>query len=216
MIAKRLMDIFAATLLLVVFLPILLVVALIVRFTMSSPVIFRQRRPGLNGQIFMLYKFRSMTNACDGSGKLMSDEQRSTRFGTLLRKCSVDELPELLNVLKGDMSMVGPRPLLVEYLERYSPEQARRHEVKPGITGLAQIGGRQNLTFRQRIELDVFYVDHRSFWNDIKIILGTLPKVLGQRGVLTQQEIDDVDDIGLNPESILGQKRTLSNQQGRD
>ncbi|MCX6344180.1 MAG: sugar transferase [Armatimonadetes bacterium] len=206
------MDIVSAILLLIVFLPIMLIAAIVVRISMGSPVIFKQRRPGLNGRLFTLYKFRSMTNDFDESGKLLLDEERNTGFGDFLRKCSIDELPELFNVLKGDMSMVGPRPLLEEYLNRYTPEQARRHEVRPGITGLAQISGRQNLTFGQRIALDVFYVDHRSLWMDIKILFMTLPKALGQRGVIIQQEIDDVDDIGLNPDSILGRSRTLNKQ----
>lgn len=212
MIAKRIMDIFAAILLLIVFLPIMLIAAIVVRITLGGPVIFKQRRPGLNGRLFTLYKFRSMSNDCDEIGKLLLDEERNTRFGDFLRRCSIDELLELFNVLKGDMSMVGPRPLLEEYLNRYTPEQARRHEVRPGITGLAQISGRQNLTFGQRIALDVFYIDHRSLWMDIKILFMTLPKALGQRGVIIQQEIDDVDDIGLNPDSILGRCRTLNKQ----
>ncbi len=212
MIAKRIMDIFAAILLLIIFSPIMLVAAIIVRITLGGPVIFKQRRPGLNGRLFMLYKFRSMTNDCDKTGKLLSDEERNNRFGDFLRKCSIDELLELFNVLKGDMSMVGPRPLLEEYLDRYNPEQARRHEVRPGITGLAQISGRQNLTFGQRIALDVFYIDHRSLWMDIKILFLTLPKALWQRGVIIQQDIDDVDDIGLNSNSILGRSRTLKKQ----
>lgn len=147
------------------------------------PVIFSQERPGLHGRLFRLYKFRSMRDLRDANGKLLPDEQRLTRFGRFLRSSSLDELPEFFNVLKGDMSLVGPRPLLVQYLERYTPEQARRHEVRPGITGWAQVNGRNALSWEEKFKLDVWYVDHRTFWLDIKILFMTLAKVFKREGI---------------------------------
>ena len=158
--------------------PVLSVLALVVRTNLGSPVLFTQDRPGLHGRIFRLYKFRTMTNARDARGELLPDEQRLTRFGRFLRSTSLDELPELYNVVRGEMSLVGPRPLLVRYLERYSPEQARRHDTRPGITGLAQVRGRNNLPWADRFKLDVYYVDHASLWLDLQILVETVGKVL--------------------------------------
>lgn len=168
---------------LVLFFPVILVVAVAVRVFLGSPVCFRQRRPGLNGEIFEILKFRSMTDQRDPSGALLPDEQRLTTFGRFLRSTSLDELPGLLNVLRGEMSLVGPRPLLVEYLPLYSPRQARRHEVKPGVTGWASIMGRNAINWQDRLEYDVWYVENRSFWLDLKILAMTIPAVLSRRGV---------------------------------
>jgi len=180
---KRLMDITAAVLLLVAGSPFLLVAMLGVRIRMGAPVIFRHVRPGRHGKPFAVYKLRTMTNEKDAQGKLLPPGVRLTRFGRLLRQSSIDELPQLWNVLRGDMSLVGPRPLLMEYLERYSPEQARRHEVPPGITGWAQVNGRNALSWEERFRLDVWYVDHWSLWLDIKILFMTLIKILKREGV---------------------------------
>jgi sugar transferase EpsL len=180
---KRLIDISMALATLIVFSPVLLVVALAVRIRHGSPVLFRQTRPGLNGEPFEILKFRTMTDARDICGDLLPDAQRLTALGKFLRRTSLDELPELLNVLKGDMSLVGPRPLRMRYLERYTPRQARRHEVKPGITGWAQVNGRNGLPWEDRFEMDVWYVDHWSLWLDLKIIFLTVWKVLKQDGI---------------------------------
>ena len=153
------------------------------RLKLGSPVLFRQRRPGLHGKPFTIYKFRTMTDARDAQGKLLPDAERLTPFGRFLRSASLDELPELFNVLKGDMSLVGPRPLLMQYLDRYTPEQMRRHEVKPGITGWAQVNGRNAITWEQKFALDVWYVDNKSLGLDGKIILLTLWKILKREGI---------------------------------
>jgi lipopolysaccharide/colanic/teichoic acid biosynthesis glycosyltransferase len=150
---------------------------------LGSPILFVQQRPGKNEKIFKLYKFRSMTNKKDKEGKLLSDEERLTRFGRFLRASSLDELPELINILKGDMSIVGPRPLLVQYLDRYNNFQKRRHEVRPGITGLAQVNGRNALSWRKKFQYDVWYVDHVSFFHDVKIILQTIKVVLSHSDI---------------------------------
>ncbi|HFC09908.1 MAG TPA: sugar transferase [Chloroflexi bacterium] len=180
---KRLLDVIVASVALLVLAPLLLVLALLIRWKLGTPILFRQRRPGLHGKPFILYKFRTMTDAHDALGNLLPDEQRLTRLGRFLRSTSLDELPELWNVLKGDMSLVGPRPLLMEYLPLYTPEQFRRHEVKPGMTGWAQIHGRNALTWEERFALDVWYVDHLSLWLDMKILALTLWKVLMQEGI---------------------------------
>ena len=174
---KRFLDILAVLLTAPLWLPVLAIVAVAVRAGMGSPVIFRQRRAGMGGRVFTILKFRTMR---DGDGP---DEERLTSFGRLLRKTSLDELPQLLNVLRGDMSLVGPRPLLVEYLPRYSPEQARRHEVRPGITGWAQVNGRNAISWQRKFELDVWYVDHRSIALDLKILIMTVANVFARRGV---------------------------------
>jgi len=178
-----LFDFLVSALSLIALIPLLLVVALTLYASIGSPVFFMQERPGLSGRSFRVYKFRTMSNECDASGRLLPDQQRLTSFGSLLRKLSIDELPQLFNVLKGDMSLVGPRPLLMEYLPLYSPEQMRRHEVRPGITGWAQVNGRNALGWEERFRLDLWYVDHRSFWLDMKILLLTARKVLVREGI---------------------------------
>jgi lipopolysaccharide/colanic/teichoic acid biosynthesis glycosyltransferase len=168
---------------LVVLAPLLAGIALAVRMTMGSPVLFRQVRPGYQGRLFRMVKFRTMRDAIDPDGRPAPDAQRLTRLGRLLRSTSLDELPELWNALKGDMSLVGPRPLLPEYLPLYTPEQARRHDVRPGITGWAQVNGRNAISWEQKLALDVWYVDHRSLWLDLRIVLLTLKKVLVREGI---------------------------------
>lgn len=180
---KRFFDICAALFGLAAFSPILLVVAVLVRRKLGSPVLFRQVRPGLGGKPFMLYKFRTMRDAVDSDGQPLSDAERLTSFGSRLRRFSLDELPQLWNVLLGDMSIVGPRPLLMEYLPLYSPEQARRHDVRPGVTGWAQVNGRNAIGWDDRFKLDVWYVDHVSFILDMKIIFMTIGKALRGSGV---------------------------------
>jgi lipopolysaccharide/colanic/teichoic acid biosynthesis glycosyltransferase len=180
---KRTFDIFVAALTLTLFLPILLVLWLIIRTKLGSPVLFSQIRPGLQGNPFRMIKFRTMTDACDSAGNLLSDAQRLTPFGVWLRKSSLDELPGLWNVLTGDMSLVGPRPLLMQYLDRYTPEQARRHEAKPGVTGWAQVNGRNAISWEEKFLLDTWYVDNQSFTLDLKIIWMTVLRVLGQKDI---------------------------------
>ena len=180
---KRLFDLVCSMGALILLSPLMGVLALLVRLKLGSPVLFSQERPGLGGRAFVLRKFRTMTDARDRRGQLLPDDQRLTRFGNFLRAASLDELPELFNVLKGEMSLVGPRPLLMEYLVRYTPEQARRHEAKPGITGWAQINGRNAITWEDRFKLDVWYVDHVSFLLDLKIIFMTLFKTLRREGI---------------------------------
>ncbi|MCB1124962.1 MAG: sugar transferase [Verrucomicrobiae bacterium] len=181
--AKRALDLLVTGLTLPAWLPLLLVLAALVRWQMGAPVLFRQTRPGWRGRPFDLLKFRTMNNRRDASGALLPDFERLTAFGRWLRSTSLDELPELLNVLRGDMSLVGPRPLLMQYLERYSPEQARRHEVRPGLTGWAQINGRNAQSWEDRFRLDVWYVDHRSLWLDLKILLRTFLTVVRRDGI---------------------------------
>ena len=181
--SKRIMDLALTIPGLLVLSPVLLIIAVLVAVYHGTPVLFRQRRPGLREKPFWIYKFRSMTDARDNEGKLLPDSERITRLGQFLRTSSLDELPEIFNVLKGEMSWVGPRPLLMQYLERYSPEQRRRHEVLPGITGWAQINGRNALTWEDKFTLDVWYVDHWSLGLDIKIILTTVEKVLRREGI---------------------------------
>ena len=180
---KRGFDFLAALVGLVLLSPLLLLIAIAVRAKLGTPVLFRQTRPGLHGAPFVMYKFRTMIDAYDKDGNRLPDEVRLTRLGRMLRSGSLDELPELLNVLKGDMSIVGPRPLLTDYLALYSPEQARRHEVRPGITGWAQVNGRNAITWEEKFRHDVWYVDNRTFFLDIKIILMTVAKVLKREGI---------------------------------
>jgi sugar transferase EpsL len=194
---KRILDIVLCITTCLVFAPVMAILATLVHWKEGSPVIFRQRRAGLNGTNFELQKFRSMSNDCDLQGTLLPDEQRITSLGHFLRKASLDELPQLLNVLKGDMSLVGPRPLLLQYVDRYRPEHRRRLDVKPGITGWAQVHGRQDLPFSNRFEMDVWYVDHLTLWLDIRILAMTAMQVFRSRGVHTTQSIHDVDDLGL-------------------
>lgn len=180
---KRPMDAFLSTGALIVLSPILLVTAILVRFKLGSPVIFTQERPGKNEKIFKLYKFRTMTNEMDENGELLPDEIRLTEFGKKLRETSLDELPELINLIKGDMAVVGPRPLLVRYLPRYSAHQARRHEVRPGFTGLAQVHGRNAISWEEKFDWDVKYVDNITFINDVGIIKDTIMTVLNRDGI---------------------------------
>ncbi|MER3479065.1 MAG: UDP-galactose phosphate transferase [Meiothermus sp.] len=180
---KRILDFGGATLALVLLSPLLLILAYLVRRNLGSPVLFRQTRPGLQGKPFVMYKFRTMSDARDSEGRLLPDDQRLTRFGKFLRSTSLDELPELWNVIKGEMSLVGPRPLLMKYLELYTPEQARRHEVKPGITGWAQVNGRNALTWEEKFKLDVWYVDNWSLALDLRILWLTLLKVVRRDGI---------------------------------
>ena len=180
---KRLFDIFGAALGLLLLAPVLVLIAFKVRRQMGAPVLFRQIRPGWYDKRFEMIKFRTMRDARDSVGKPLPDSDRLSDFGRWLRATSLDELPELWNVLKGDMSLVGPRPLLIEYLPLYSPEQARRHEVRPGITGWAQINGRNALSWEDKFKLDVWYVDHQSFWLDLKILLLTVKKVFVREGI---------------------------------
>jgi sugar transferase EpsL len=182
-VVKRLLDIVGALLMLILLFPVLLAIAILIKIKLGSPVIFKQQRAGLHGKPFYLYKFRTMTDERDENGELLPDHLRLTPFGQFLRKYSLDELPQLFNVLKGDISLVGPRPLLMEYLELYTPEQARRHEVKPGITGWAQVNGRNAISWEEKFELDVWYVDHQSFWLDLKILFLTVIKVLKSEGI---------------------------------
>lgn len=163
--------------------PLLLIISLAVLITLHRPIFFRQQRPGLRSQLFTIYKFRTMSNLRDRNGNLLPDAQRLTKLGRILRSLSLDELPEFFNILKGDMSLVGPRPLLMRYLERYNPQQARRHEVLPGMTGWAQINGRNTITWDDKFLYDVYYVDHWSFWFDMKIIGLTIWKVLTREGI---------------------------------
>jgi len=185
---KRLMDILFATVILLILSPIILIIAGQIRRKMGAPVLFRQVRPGLDGKPFEMIKFRTMKNALDASGAPLPDYERLTPFGQFLRSSSLDEVPELWNVLKGDMSLVGPRPLLMEYLPLYSPEQYRRHEVRPGVTGWAQINGRNSLSWDEKFKLDVWYVDNRSLWLDIKILFLTVKKVLVRDGISAEGE----------------------------
>jgi lipopolysaccharide/colanic/teichoic acid biosynthesis glycosyltransferase len=180
---KRTVDLVAGSVALVVFSPVMAIIYPVIRLSMGTPVVYRQARPGLGGRIFVLYKFRTMTEALDGSGLRQSDERRLTRTGRFLRRTSLDELPELWNVLRGEMSLVGPRPLLVEYLPLYTSEQARRHEVRPGITGLAQVSGRNALSWEDRFRLDVWYVDNWSLGLDFRILVRTIFKVLKREGI---------------------------------
>ena len=180
---KRPQDFICALAALIVLSPVMAVTALLVRIKLGSPVIFTQERPGLDERIFSLYKFRTMTDEKDENGELLPDEQRLTKFGRLLRSTSLDELPELVNILKGDMSVVGPRPLLVKYLERYDSHQKRRHEVRPGFTGYAQVHGRNAISWEEKFDLDVYYVDHVSFLMDWKIILKTVKTVIKREGI---------------------------------
>jgi len=186
MLAKRIFDFLVACVLLVAFSPVMLAVAIVVLCKMGWPVIFKQVRPGLLGKLFTLYKFRTMKNDRDAEGKLLPDEQRLTRVGSFIRSASLDELPQLFNVLRGDMSLVGPRPLLVEYLERYSPVQARRHEVRPGITGWAQVNGRNALSWEDKFDLDVWYVDNHNLLLDLKILVVTLRELFRRTGINAQ------------------------------
>ena len=186
---KPILDFILAFLLIIIFLPIILIVALLIKLKLGSPILFTQERPGLNGKIFRIYKFRTMSDERDSKGDLLSDELRLKGFGKLIRKSSLDELPQLFNVLKGEMSFVGPRPLLVEYLKLYNQEQAKRHNVKPGITGWAQVNGRNAISWEEKFKLDVYYVEHISFMLDCKILYMTFFKVLKRKDINSNTNI---------------------------
>lgn len=186
---KPILDFILAFLLIIVFSPIILIVALLIKLKLGSPILFTQERPGLNGKIFRIYKFRTMSDERDSKGDLLSDELRLKGFGKLIRKSSLDELPQLFNVLKGEMSFVGPRPLLVEYLKLYNQEQAKRHNVKPGITGWAQVNGRNAISWEEKFKLDVYYVEHISFMLDCKILYMTFFKVLKRKDISSNTNI---------------------------
>jgi lipopolysaccharide/colanic/teichoic acid biosynthesis glycosyltransferase len=193
---KRLFDVTAASAGLLVLSPVIAVIALVIRRSIGSPVLFRQVRPGLHGRPFTMVKFRTMRDATDEKGNPLPDDQRMTRVGSILRSTSLDELPELWNVVKGEMSLVGPRPLLMQYLDRYTPEQMRRHEARPGVTGWAQINGRNAIGWDARLAMDVWYVDNRTFLLDIKIIALTLLKVFKRDGVAADGHVTMPEFMG--------------------
>lgn len=182
-LSKRALDLLVSLPGIILISPLLLIVSVLVRLFLGTPVLFRQLRPGFKGQPFHIYKFRTMTDARGPDGRLLPDADRLTRLGRFLRLTSLDELPQLLNVLRGEMSLVGPRPLMMEYLPRYTPEQMRRHDVYPGMTGWTQVRGRNSLPWEEKFKLDVWYVDHRSFWLDMLILLLTLGKVIRREGI---------------------------------
>ena len=195
---RRLIDLTGASILSVLLSPVLAGLALAIRFSMGRPILFRQQRPGYKGEPFEVYKFRTMKDAVDAEGELLPDQERLTKVGVFMRQLSLDELPQLWNILKGDMSVIGPRPLLMEFLKWYTPEQMRRHEVKPGVTGWAQVQGRHDIPFSKRLALDVWYVDNRSPRLDMKIVGLTFLKVLSMRGAQPAQTDAEVDDVGLH------------------
>jgi lipopolysaccharide/colanic/teichoic acid biosynthesis glycosyltransferase len=197
-VLRRFVDVVGAGFLTVLLSPVLGALAAAIRFTMGSPVFFRQLRPGYRGRPFEVVKFRTMKDAVDDEGDPLPDEERLTRLGIFMRQLSLDELPQLWNIVRGDMSFIGPRPLLMEFLKWYTPEQMRRHDVKPGVTGWAQVQGRHAILFSKRLELDVWYVDHRSLGLDLKILGLTLLKVLSMRGAQPAQTDAEVDDVGLH------------------
>jgi lipopolysaccharide/colanic/teichoic acid biosynthesis glycosyltransferase len=186
---KRLFDLVISIFVLIALMPIVLITAMLVRIKLGSPIFFTQERPGLNGKSFKMMKFRTMLNATDKHGNQLPDEQRMTAFGAFLRSASLDELPGLFNVIKGDMSLVGPRPLLVQYLPLYNKEQARRHKVRPGITGWAQVNGRNAISWEDKFSFDVWYVDNQSFWLDLKILVLTVKKVFIKEGISADDHV---------------------------
>jgi sugar transferase EpsL len=204
-LSKRIFDLIATSAGLVLISPLLLILALLVWFNLGTPIIFKQRRPGLRGKPFEIYKFRTMTNQVDQQGRLLPDEARLTGLGYFLRSFSLDELPELFNVLRGEMSWVGPRPLLMQYLDRYTPEQARRQDVLPGITGWAQIKGRNILSWEDKFSHDVWYVDHWSFWLDMRILLLTSLKVFKREGISQPGHATAEEFLGSSPTQTLAQ-----------
>jgi lipopolysaccharide/colanic/teichoic acid biosynthesis glycosyltransferase len=195
---KRCFDLCILILTAPFWIPLLLLLALLVRLRLGSPVFFRQHRPGQRGKIFELVKFRTMNDARDSRGELLPDADRLTSFGRWLRSTSLDELPEIINVLRGDMSLVGPRPLLIQYLDRYTPEQARRHDALPGVTGWAQVNGRNAISWEQKFRLDVWYVDHRSLWLDTRILALTILKVFRREGISASGEATMPEFMGSN------------------
>lgn len=199
---KRLFDLCASSAALLVFSPLMLFIAFLVRSKLGAPVLFTQERPGLGAKLFKMYKFRTMTDERDAHGKLLSDDKRLTSFGKFLRSTSIDELPELFNVLKGEMSIVGPRPLLVQYLDRYTLLQARRHEVRPGITGWAQVNGRNAISWEEKFNYDVWYVDNLSFTLDMKIILMTVKKIFTREGISQEGQATMEEFMGTGEKKI--------------
>jgi len=197
-VVRRIFDLTGATVLAALLSPVLAALGLAIRFRMGSPVLFRQQRPGFRGEPFEVLKFRTMKDAVDDEGNQLPDEKRLTKLGVFMRQLSLDELPQLWNILRGDMSFIGPRPLLMEFLRWYSPEQMRRHDVKPGVTGWAQVQGRHDIPFSKRLALDVWYVDNRSLLLDLKIVGMTVLKVLSMRGAQPAQTDAEVDDVGLH------------------
>jgi sugar transferase EpsL len=195
---RRLIDLTGASILSVLLSPVLAGLALAIRLSMGRPILFRQQRPGYKGEPFEVYKFRTMRDGVDAEGEPLPDEERLTKVGVFMRQLSLDELPQLWNILKGDMSFIGPRPLLMEFLKWYTPEQMRRHDVKPGVTGWAQVQGRHDIPFSKRLALDVWYVDNRSTRLDLKIVGLTFLKVLSMRGAQPAQTDAEVDDVGLH------------------
>lgn len=196
---KRIFDLAIVICAMPFWIPVMMICGICVRINMGKPMLFTQRRPGINGTIFLMYKFRTMTNERDSEGNLLPDEKRLTRFGKFLRTSSLDELPELFNVLRGEMSLVGPRPLLVQYIDRYTPEQMRRHEALPGMTGLAQISGRNAISWEDKFKLDVQYVDNYSVWLDIKILFLTVIKVLKREGISADGQATAEEFMGSKP-----------------
>lgn len=203
---KRPMDFILSLIAIIVLSPVFLIVALLVKIKLGSPVIFKQQRPGLNEKIFTMYKFRTMTDERDENGELLPDSVRLTKFGRFLRSTSLDELPELFNILKGDMSIVGPRPLLVQYLPLYNDHQKRRHEVRPGLTGLAQVNGRNAISWEEKFDLDVRYVDHVSFIEDWEIIFLTIKKVFIREGINSETAATMEPFTGNKKEDIIYEK----------
>jgi sugar transferase EpsL len=201
---KRLFDLLVTLPALVALSPVMAATAWVAARNIGRPILFRQQRPGLGGRPFVLLKFRTMTDARDTAGALRSDSERLTSYGRFLRRTSLDELPQLWNVARGEMSLVGPRPLLMEYLPGYTEEQRRRHDVMPGVTGWAQINGRNVIHFSERLKFDVWYVDHWSLWLDIKILARTFLNILQNRGGQVEQALAEVDDIGLHPDTRRG------------
>ena len=197
---KRLIDFILSLIALIILSPILLILAILVRIKLGSPIIFKQKRPGLNEKIYILYKFRTMTDAKDEQGNLLPDEIRLTKFGKLLRSTSLDELPELFNILKGDMAIVGPRPLLVRYLPLYNDHQKHRHDVRPGFTGWAQCNGRNAISWEEKFDLDVYYTKHISLFLDLKIILKTVKVVLFREGISSKTSVTMEEFRGSNNE----------------
>ena len=194
---KNLIDLFCGFFIFLLLIPVLILLSLFVFLSMGNPIFFKQERIGKNNKPFTMYKFRTMREPKPGENRLLSDADRVTKIGVFLRKTSLDELPEIINVIKGEMSLVGPRPLLDLHLELFSEKQLKRHDVKPGMTGLAQVMGRQSISFTQRTDLDVKYVENLSLWLDVKIIVKTILVVLGADGIKTGQKFEEVDDVGL-------------------
>ncbi|MCO8194195.1 MULTISPECIES: sugar transferase [Anaerofustis] len=186
---KRIIDFLLSLIGIIILSPVLLIVSIMVRTKLGSPILFKQERPGLNGKIFKMYKFRTMTNETDENGELLPDEVRLTKFGQFLRSSSLDELPEMFNILKGDMSIVGPRPLLVKYLPLYSERQSHRHDVRPGLTGYAQVNGRNAISWEEKFELDIFYVNNSSFMVDLMIFFKTIKKVFDREGISSDTSV---------------------------